>query len=280
MNPRILLFQRAACAALLFLGAGYAQNQPPVHFVRDYCVKVANGKSVEHAAWVRDVATKLMQARVDEGQVQWGVIASVISPAGTTARCDYHVVYGYDGKLPEPPDAAAVGAALKRAGLKMTAEEWMARRDSLSRLVSVEVSQEVESVEVDAPFKYIRVNHYKVRSGQSTASWLGLERNTWKPLVAADNANGHKSGWNVYVIMMPSGETVWANGVTVDLFTDWESLMRGIPVNELWPKVHQNRNMSEWLDRLSTVVDRQLVEIARVEVFAQKKSAGATGGAH
>lgn len=278
MNPMIPPVQRAATLVLFCLGASYGQDQPP-SYVRDLCIKVANGKSSEYTAYTHDVTAKLMQARVDAGEAAWGAVARVITPAGTTARCDYHVVYGYSGKLPEPPSTSSTEAAVRRAGLNMTPAEMAARRDSLSRLVSLEVMRNAEAVPLTSLGKgtYVRINHYKVRDGQLTSDWIKVERNTWKPLVMADNANGHKSGWGAWVIMMPSGTSVFANGLTVDLFTDWESLMRGIPINELWPKVHGNRSRAEWSDHLSTICERPLVEIARFVEYAAPKSAG-TGG--
>lgn len=281
MNATIPRLSRAATLVLCSLGVSYAQNQQPASFVRDFCVKVAPGKGREFAAYTHDVAAKLMQARVDSGESAWGAIAHVITPAGTTARCDYHVVYGYTGKLPEPTSAASTDAAVRRAGLNMTADEMTARRDSLSRLVSLEVMRNVESIPLASIGKgaYVRINHYKMRSGQSTANWINLERSTWKPLVAADNADGNKSGWGVYAIMMPAGDSVWSNGLTVDLFPDWDALMRGIPVNQLWPKVHGNRSRAEWSDRLSTICERPLVEIAQFVEYVSPKSAG-TGGSN
>jgi hypothetical protein len=270
---------RRTTLVFFFLGACFAQNQTPPNFVRDYCVKVANGKGAEFSAYTHDVAVKLIQGRVDSGESMWGGIARVVSPAGTTARCDYHIVYGYSGKLPEPPSDASTEAAMRRGGLTMTAAELAAKRDALSRLVSVEVMRGVDGVPLASMGKgtYVRLNHYKVRSGQRTADWLDLERNTWKPLVAADNADGHSSGWGVWVITMPGGDGIWSNGLTVDLFPDWEALMRGIPLNQLWPKVHGNRSRAEWSDRLSTICERPLIEIARFVEYVSPKSAG-TGG--
>lgn len=279
MNPTFSRLARAAALALLSLGSSVAQNQPTVSFVRDYCVKVANGKGGEFAAFAHEVTAKVMQARVDAGEATWASVIRVVTPAGTTARCDYHIVYGNDGKLPEPASMAASEAALQRAGIHMTAAEMAARRDTLSRLVSLEVMRTVDSVQMPSAGKgaYVRLNHYKVRSGQTIAAWVALEKSTWKPLVMADNADGHKSGWSVNVMMMPSGDSVWSNGTTVDIFPDWEALMRGIPLNQLWPKVHGNRSLAEWSDRLSTICERQLVEITQVVEFAPPKSATSGG---
>lgn len=272
------LVMRAVGAALLLAGAGHAQTQQPVQFVRDFCIKVVDGKAGELSTFMGDVTSKLIKARVDDGAAAWGVIARVVSPAGRTARCDYHVIYGYRDKLPEPPDLASTEAALKHAGLNMTGAEWAARRDSLSRLVSTETMRTVAAVEMPGRPAYVRMNHYKIRTGQSTASWVDFERSNWKPLVEAAKAEGIKTGWSANVVMMPQGEMVWSNAVTVDLFSDWDSAVTGIPSGRLWPKVHGNRSTAEWLDRLSTLVERQLVEIAHIDFGVPPKSAAAMGG--
>jgi hypothetical protein len=272
------LIPRAAAAALLLSGAGFAQNQSTPHFTRDICIKAADGKHTELRTFLHDVTAKIMRARVDEGLNTWGVIAEVVEPTGTTARCDYHLFYGNDGKLPDPRSSSNTEAIMQRAGLDMKVADIVAKRNAVSRLVSIEVYREVETVPMTVAGSYIRLNHYKVRNGQSNASWIEIERNTWKPLVVADNADGHKSGWVANLMMMPQGQMVWSNALTVDIFPDWDALMRGIPVGQLWPKVHANRSIAEWSDRLSTIVERQLVEVAHVETIARPKSASAAGG--
>jgi hypothetical protein len=222
----------------------------------------------------------VLKARVDSGEAAWALVSRVVSPAGTTARCDYHIVYGYSDMLPEPFTPASTDAALKRAGLGMTAEAWAARRDSISRLVAAQVLRGVDSVDMPGIAKgaYIRLNHYKIRPGQTNAAWLDIERNVWKKLVEADNAAGNKSGWSSNIITMPSGSTVFANAMTADIYPDWKALMRGIPINDLWPKVLGNRSRAQWSDQLATIADRPLVEITTVVELVPPKSSTSSGG--
>ena len=97
-------------AGCLFIAA--AQDQPA--YVRDACVKVAPGKSVEYAAMLRDVTAKQMRVRIDDGHAAWWLALSSVVPAGAAARCDYHVVIGYAGFPPEG-SAEQTTAELKKA---------------------------------------------------------------------------------------------------------------------------------------------------------------------
>jgi hypothetical protein len=99
-KPIRLLLITAGC---LFVAA--AQDQPA--YVRDNCVKAAPGKSAEVAALLHDVTAKLMRVRIEEGHVAWFLALSAVVPAGTAARCDFHVVTGYTGFPPETPNARA-----------------------------------------------------------------------------------------------------------------------------------------------------------------------------
>src|SRR5208283_1232074 len=93
-NVTRLFFTAAGC---LLVAA--AQDQPA--YVRDVCVKVAPGKFAEYAAMLHDVNAKRMRVRVDEGLAAWWLALSAVVPAGTAARCDYHIVTGYTGFPPE-----------------------------------------------------------------------------------------------------------------------------------------------------------------------------------
>jgi hypothetical protein len=270
-------FRFALATAVLAAGVSHAQSQPQNNYVRDYCVKVEPGKSGDFAAYVREVTPKLMQARVDAGEAAWGLVAEVIAPEGSTAPCDYHIVYGFRGSLPEPStDPSGMEAAIKRAGLTMSRQELLARRDSLSHLVRLEVLRNIDGVGGETvKGGYLRINHYRTKAGQSVNSWAEIEKTVWKPLVIAHREAGGKSSWGAYQVIMPTGDMVWSNGLTVDSFPNWASMMEGIKLSELWPKVHPNRSMAEWSDRLSTIVDRRLVEVARVTEMVVPKTTAA-----
>ena len=85
-------------AGCVFMAA--AQNQPQAYVV-DTCVKADPGKNAETTAYIRDVSVKTAQVRVNEGTAAWYLAMSAVVPAGSEARCDYHLVTGYKGFPPE-----------------------------------------------------------------------------------------------------------------------------------------------------------------------------------
>jgi hypothetical protein len=54
------------------------------------------------------------------------------------------------------------------------------------------------------------------------------------------------------------------NVMTVDTFPDWNGLMRGAPMTELWPKVHPNRTSTDTFDRFGEVRSIHDVEYFKV----------------
>jgi len=249
----------AICSTAAF---SQAQKEPPT--VRDYCVKVAPGKSMEFEAYAHDVAVPLSQVRADAGEFDWFLVARGVIPAGSSAACDYRVVYGYKGFPPESPSNDQIEAAIKKAGLRMSAKELFARRDALSQLVDVAIWQQIDSVGPPAQKgSYIRLNHYSVNP-KAMDDWVRLETTHWKPLVDTWVKGGAKGSWGVYQLWMPGGDNQPYNALTVDIFPDWNSLLHGLPVGELWPKVHPNTDQTAVFDQLDGVRSRHDIEVVKV----------------
>jgi hypothetical protein len=260
---RVRLLRLAAVSIVVGLGASTsrAQEQPTV---REYCLKVAPGKGAEYEAYLRDVAVPLAQARADSGEFAWSVVARGVIPAGSSARCDYRVAYGYKGLPPEELSKEALDATLKRAKLTLTADQLIARRNALTSLVAAEVWARVDGIgPAVEKGGYVRFNHYKVRTGQMD-EWLRLETTYWKALMDAWLKNGGKGAWGVYALGMPGGDSTPYNAMTVDTFPDWNGLMQGVPMTELWPKVHPNRTSSDTFDHIAEVRSIHDVEYFKV----------------
>jgi hypothetical protein len=116
--------------------------QTPVPHVRTICVKMAPGKTAEYEAYLRDISVKLLRARVDDGELRGADVLRSVEPVGTSARCDYLLVWEYNGFPGEMNAADRTNALLKKLGMKMTAAELAAKRDSLSTLVFAGVALE------------------------------------------------------------------------------------------------------------------------------------------
>ena len=261
-NATRLFFMAAGCLVM-----AAAQDQPG--YVRDYCVKAAPGKGGELADMLREITPKVMRVRIDEGHAAWGLVLSSVVPAGAAARCDFHVVYGYNGFPPEVPTAEQVTAELKKAGLHMTGADWTAKRDSLSSLVNLDIWQaRAETGPLLEKGQYARMNYYRVKPGQQ-AAWLKLETTGWMPFVASLKDAG--LGWHLLTLAMPSGEYLHYNGLTVDTFPNWAALGQGVPFNTAWPKAHPDMPVADYMDLVANMVERYRTDVVQVlEVVAPK----------
>jgi hypothetical protein len=258
--------------ALLIQGTpAIAQDQPEPTTVRDFCIKIASGKGAEYETFLRDVTLPLARARADAGEFALFLAESAVVPAGSSAPCDYRMIYVYNGLPPEVPSKDALAAGLKRAKLPMSVDEMLARRSALAQLISVELWYQIDGIG-PPPEKgnYVAVNHYKAKYGEMN-EWSRLETTYWKAVMDAWLKGGGKGSWFVNGLAMPSGDRTPYNGMTVDVFPDWNSLMRGVPVNDVWPKLHPNLPFSEYLNRLEKVRSINDVEVYKVvEAVAAK----------
>jgi hypothetical protein len=269
----VLKTMRITALAAFCFSVGSAQTQTQPTYVRDLCVKVAPGKNAEYSAFMRDVTAKMQQARIDAGEMAFWLLARAVVPAGTSAKCDYHSVSGFNGFPPETPTQAQTDATLKKANVKMTAADVAAKRDSLSSLVSLDIWRGIDSIGgAAAKGSYFRLNYFKVKPGQGS-EWAKLETTRWKPLVDAYIKAGNTASWTVLGLALPAGESLPYNALTVDNFKDWATLGRGIGAGELWPKVHPNLTMSEYMDQLAKVSDRHEIHVVQVVEVAGPKAA-------
>lgn len=263
-----LLVLAAVCAS-----AGFTQDQKEPQTVRDFCVKVAPGKAMEFEAFARDVSVPLSQARADGGEFAWYMVMRGVEPAGTSAKCDYRIAYGYNGLPPEALSTDQLEAALKKAKLSVNAKEVIAKRDSLTQLVDVGIWSRIDSIGPPTEKgNYVRLNHYNIKPG-AFEDWVRLETTYWKALVDSWVKAGAKSSWGVYALWMPEGDNQPYNAATVDIFADWNALLHGAPMGELWPKVHPHTDSTEVFDRLDRVRSRHDIEVFKViELVAQTKN--------
>ena len=255
----------------LTLSAVLLPAQTPVPQVRTICVKVQPGKTVEYEAYVRDISTKLLQARVDDGELVGGEVLRSVEPVGTSARCDYLIVWEYAGFPSEVNSADRTNALLHKLGMKMTAGELAARRDSLSTLVGMEIWRNVDGVSAEeAKGGYLRLNLYKTKPGKAQA-WADIEKNGWKPLVEAYAKDGNVAGWSAWRMLAPAGDAQAYDAATVDYFPDWAAVGRGLPLGKLWEKVHPNMSADDWFDHVASLRTRPAVELYQIAELVTAK---------
>ena len=182
---RSLVLVAAWITVGLAAGTSFAQAPADPGTIRDYCIKVAPGKVAEYEAFLKDVTIPLSRARAEAAEFEWLIVARGVFPAGSSARCDYRIVYGYKGLPPEAASRETITAALKSAKATISFDEMVARRDALTHLVGVDLWYAIEGVGADvAKDNYVVLNHNTVKDGQF-AEWQKLETTYWKPLVQA-----------------------------------------------------------------------------------------------
>lgn len=257
--------------AVLSSAAGYAQNAKEPNTVIAYCLKAAPGKYAEAAAFVQDAIVPFDQARANAGAFAWEAIASGAVPLGRSAPCDFRLVYGYNGFFPD--SEVDLQAELKRGGLNTDLKEFFAKEDSLVPLEKIEYWVNLDGTGTGMQKGYyVRFNHYKVKP-DAGPEWLRLEKTYWKPLVDSWIKAGNKGDWAVYRLWMPNGDNQPYNATTVDIFSDWNSMAHGLPLNDLWPKAHPHTDMTEAFDQLERVRSRYNTEIYKVIEVVEAKNA-------
>lgn len=245
----------------------FGQAQPPVQYTRDNCIKVREGKWAEYEAYRKEVL-KLTKLRVDSGRIARYVLVQAVAPTGRSARCDFHAFTTYNGFPPELSSADQTAADMKQAGITMTREAMLAKRDELTYLVSTDTWRWFATVGAGQKGGYGRINYYKVKPGMM-ASFVNSETTGWKPLAEAMNKeNG--STWRGATLVMPGGTSHPYNAVTIDGFTSWESLGKGNPTRATWNKLHPNRDLSSHTNYINEIADRPRIDVVRIIEVLQK----------
>jgi hypothetical protein len=237
-------------------------QEAPV-FAKVNCIKVRPGKSVEFVAFVRDVAMKLAKVRVDRGVYTTALFAESVYPAGRAAACDYAGVYIYNGFPPEDATPAQTEADMKKAGITMTREAMIAKRDDLSYLVGSDLWREHGLVGAAKKGDYVRVIYYKVKPGMAE-DWVGMEVKGWKPVAESMAKDVSGSGWGVYTLTMPTGSSLPYNAQTVDIFPSWDAVGKDMPVVANWKKVHPDMDMNQYFEKLGGIRDRTRADLVKI----------------
>ena len=266
---KFVRFSGLLALAVFCCSVASAQAQEPQRYSRDTCVKVKEGKWEEYTAYQRDVSTKLAKVRVEEGAYASYALAQAVVPTGRSARCDYHIVVGYLGFPPEAPGPEKLAADMKKAGIAMSREAMFAKRDQLVDLVGVDIWQWRERVgAMPEKGSYARLNFYKIKPGM-TNEWVRSESTGWKPLAEAA-AKEHGTSWRAATLAMPGGANLPYNAMTVDGFPSWAAVGQGLPARAIWNKVHPNMDMTAYMDRLATIVDRPRIDVVKlIEVMGK-----------
>jgi hypothetical protein len=229
------------------------------------CFKTKPDKSVEFRKWAEGNLHKYAQALVDSGRLSSWLLIRAVTPAGSASPCDYFVVAFYPGLPPEPLGIADLGPVLKKAGVNLTAEEWVASRDSVTSLVSSGLWQNVASVGSMQKGDYLVVNETKA---VDVGEWVDYEKKAWQPIAEQLAENGKARGWSVNVMVLPQrGSENRLSGVTVDVYPSWDALVKFMSdpdLVSLWHKIHPDMEIGttfEHYDKLRTQLTANVFKV-------------------
>lgn len=229
--PRLFVCAALVAAYCTILSA----QQAPTGYHSVACIKVKPENNTEFRQWAAGDVHKLAQSRVDSGiYSQWMLLRSVI-PAGRSAECDYLVVSMYPGIPPHPMGLDELGTALNKAGIAMTAQQYVDRRNSLTTLISNNLFQNRAFVGTFKKGDYFVVNYMKAPNIDDYVAW---EKKAWMPFADAMAKQGIRSGWSLNTMVFPGGSDMKFNAVTVDIYPTWDSIFADFNFYELWRKVH------------------------------------------
>ena len=258
MTKRLLF---TATSAVFLAGVLNAQNQAPLYTQVLSCVKVEHGKNAEFRQFVNDGSMKIAQVRADSGKIySWTLLRNVM-PAGTDARCDFTFSTVYEGAPPAPVDRVGLADALKTAGLKMTAMEYVAKRDSVSHLVAQEMWRMRVREGSFQKGQYLYLNHMKVHDGPA---YTKFETEVWHPLAKQLIEEGGQSGWIFATKLLPSGTDTKYMAYSADVFPNWDAAVKNRDPRPAFKKAHPDKNYEhtmENLPKLRDLAERELLVI-------------------
>jgi hypothetical protein len=241
------LFASAAIAAAF--SATLLAQQAPSGYHSVACIKVKPENNTEFRKWAAEDVHKYAQSRVDSGAYsQWLMLRAVI-PAGKSAECDYLIVSMYPGIPPAPLGLEELDAALKRAGITVSAQPYVDRRNSLTTLISNDMFQNEGYVGGFKKGDYFVVNYMKV-SDENIDDYLAWEKKVWKPIAEAMAKDGVRTGWSLNRRVLPGGSEQPFQAVTVDVFPNWESIYKDdAQFVDRWHKVHPDMELGTTFER-------------------------------
>ena len=203
--------------------AARAQDQPQMH-LSTFCIKALPGKAVELEQFVRDVGSKLVQVSMQEKRISRWTFSRAVTPTGEEAQCSHRLALVFEGAPPEPLNT--LEADLKKAGIKMSPQEYSTRLTSLSKLVLHERFTRFAGFGAPEKGNYFQINFMKPLPGKG-ADFAKFEREVWMPLADQAAKSGHpRKGWAAWFRMYPSGTASDYDAITVDIFGDWASVWK------------------------------------------------------
>jgi hypothetical protein len=268
MNVRMLSSALAAVVVMAGQLAGQPASAPVYHQTLVY-VKAAPGKGTDYIQFVRDTSMKMAQVRADAGEIiSWTILRSVY-PAGEEARSDYLISTIYEGVPRAPQSRSDLEASLKKANLSMKADDFLAKRNSLSTLVATEMWRPRIRVAAPAKGHFLHLNMMKVNDA---AAYQQFEETIWRPMAEEWVKRGEMSGWVFATKVLPAGTDTAYTAYSADMFPSWNAAFAARSAQAIFEKVHPGKSYQEFsanIPKLRSLARRELWEV--VERVEKKK---------
>jgi hypothetical protein len=256
-TQRLLVCAIVAVALSLTLSA----QQAPSGYHTVACLKVKSGKTCEFRQWTTEVLHKYAQGRVDSGALSTFYLLRAVYPGGSSPECDYVTVALYPGAPPEQMGPEDMSAALKKAGLNMTAQEYADRRDALTTLVSSSLFHNEASAGTVTKGAYMVVNYMKTSNYDK---WMDFEKRVGKAMAEQSMSDGVTSGWSANGLWFPYGRDLPYQGVTVDVFPNWDAVFKDDPkFEENFKKAHPDMATSD--EEMNKIRTQSVIPLYKVE---------------
>lgn len=260
MAIRHLLWGAAFAAAL---PVTLVAQQAPTGFHSVSCVKVKPGKTADFNAFINGDLRKYDQSRVDSGAVSGVLVLRTISPAGSDAECDYTFVTFYTGLPNAPMSDDETVAALKKANISSSIEEWRQQHQAVGELVYNSIDRVVAQVGKAKEGDYIVVNDMNV---PDASAWVDHEKKVWQPIFEDGLKDGSVDGWAVVRQFMPRGAKDMHTAYTVDIYPNWQAVYQflGPSFTDRWKKIHPDVPIGEGMtedQKFDTIEHTSLLKV-------------------
>lgn len=264
--PRLL----ASAAIAAAFSVNLLAQTPSAGYHTVACIKIKPDKASEFRKWAAEDLHKYAQSRVDSGAISTWFLTRSIMPQGSSAECDYLSISIYPGAPTEPMSLEDLDAALKKAGMSISAQEFIDRRNSLTSLVSNNLFQNRAFVGTMKKGDYLRVNYMKA---PNIEDYVAFEKKVWQPFAEEMIKDGVGSGWSLNVQIMPGGTDLKFNAVTVDVFPTWEAIYKpDAQFYDRFRKVHPDMELGttfENYEKLRSQGSIQLYSVADMVTSAK-----------
>ena len=210
-------------------------------------IKVPAAGRTEFNQLIKEVSIKTAETRVKSGEIISWTLLQAVMPAGAEARADYLMSTIYQGIPPAPRDRSENEALLVKAGLTMSYDDFLAKRDKISSLVATELWRPGSRVGAPQKGHYLFINHMKVKNAEA---YTTFEQTVWRPLAEHLVKEGAMSGWIFASKVLPSGSETPYSFYTADMFPTWAAVFKQWFSEEVFAKVHPGKNLEETFAQL------------------------------